>query len=1180
MFPLILAVPGVDLPAFQPGPLNASTGWQPHRVELPVRIGADHAAGYLLRLEFAAGHGPCPDLEIEIDGVHRGFFHPVVRREDRSETYRHGPIAGDVLLEVPLPAGWLAEGDHLVTITTTVDPAAATGPVEPPAGEQRRHREQFGNHFGSGITWHRLSLDATAPHPTRAAVDLTATPLYLDRDGELHELVELTVSVPAGTPTWPRVARVELAGHHYEFDLRRPGRDFGQVRVRFAVPAFDTATAEVRLDDVPPKVFDLVAARRWTLHLVPHVHLDVGYTDVQGKVLELHSRNLDRALDALDRDPDFAFSVDGSLVVDQYLATRSAQRAERVLAALRSGRLAVNAFHSLFLSGIASLEEVYRAAYLASRLRQQHGVPVTYANLTDVPSYSAAVPSMLRALGIDAFVGIENHHRGGNADSDLQHLASPVLWEGVDGARVLTHFSDTYSQLRFMVGDPQTIVGGAHALPRLLARYDRPDYLPTDLAVIGTHADNEDLADGDAGFAARWNARYAYPRIRVSTMEEYLATVRPLADRLPVWRGDGGSYWEDGVGTGAAVTAEHRRVQSLLPTAEGLAALVRLVDPVYRPNRAALDAAWEGALYGCEHTWTWAHGTAHPHGHQVDDQLDWKRHQVHGAYRGALDEVRRALSQLGELVSTDGPTLLVHNPLGWRRDIEVLVETVRADPVGPDGPLPVEVLAECNGLRTLRVTVPDVPAFGYRALPMDAARTLSPGEEAGTPASDPAAVEPGPAAVDSADGWRPVPSSLVTARWEVTLDPRTGAVRGLRHRATGRDLLDSTQWTLGQVLYVLDGPETVTRGDGGAVSAAGDGIEHSGRPHHHAPYPRSTLLGRRPDQNLPELTVLPATMRPVGLRRTYDGWRLRTVGDAPSLPRIEVDVLLRDTDDRVDVLVDLDKRRVLAKESVYVAFPFAAADPSFRYDRQQGWIDPASDHAPGACHDWFTTGYGVLVQDGVDGPAVAWTSAHAPLFTAGDIVRGHWHERFTPAGGAVFSWVLNNYWPTNTPPEQDGRLRLRYAFTPLPTPDLVAAGRFGREVRAALAVSEVNRLDKFDTAPRPLHRPAGSLLDLGLPEHVQASVAPARAGTGLLVRLQDLSGRASEFSVRHPAGPDAPAAWCHADERVIAPCPADPSGAVPVRLGAWQVASLILYPLDGAEPAPSTAASDRSVDHD
>lgn len=59
-------------------------------------------------MEFTAGHGPCPDLAVVLDGRHRGFFHPAVRREDRSEVYRHGPIAGDVTLDVPLPAAWLA----------------------------------------------------------------------------------------------------------------------------------------------------------------------------------------------------------------------------------------------------------------------------------------------------------------------------------------------------------------------------------------------------------------------------------------------------------------------------------------------------------------------------------------------------------------------------------------------------------------------------------------------------------------------------------------------------------------------------------------------------------------------------------------------------------------------------------------------------------------------------------------------------------------------------------------------------------------------------------------------------------------------------------------------------------------------------------------------------------------
>ncbi|MFC7586564.1 hypothetical protein ACFQYP_24585 [Nonomuraea antimicrobica] len=982
-------------------------------------------------------------------------------------------------MEVPIPGAMLPPGEHVLAITTTLDREAATGPVTIPGGQPHRHREQFGHHFGSGITWRSIELTpATSPPPPPA---LKATPLYL-HDG--RELVELTV------PASARRAEVRLSGRTHAFDL--PERDLGQVRVRFPVDEA-RGPAEVRVDGGPPVTFALTPARRWTLHLIPHVHLDVGYTDGQGKVLELHSRNLDRALAALERDPGFAFSVDGSLILAQYLATRSEKNADRVLRALREGRIAVNAFHSLFLSGVASLEEIYRAAYLAARLRDEHGVPVTYANLTDVPSYSAAVPSILAALGVEGFVGIENHHRGGNADSDLQHLLSPVMWEGVDGSRVLTHFSDTYSQLRFMVGDPQTIEGGAHSLCRLLARYERPGYLPHDLAVIGTHADNEDLADGDAGFAARWNAVYAHPRIVVSTMAGYLDAVRPLADRLPVWRGDGGSYWEDGVGTGATVVAEHRRAQSALPAAEGLAALVTRAEPGYRPNREALDAAWEGALFGAEHTWTWSHALAHPHGEQVGDQLDWKRHQVHTALRTAVDEGRRAMSQLGELVTTQGPTLLVHNPLSWARDVEVEFESA-----GPP-PLPAEVLADCAGLRRYRMTVADVPGFGYRTIPLAAPAPLAPGEEDGR----------GAASGERAKDWLPVPPRLVTSRWEAELDPATGAVLGLTCRADGRRLLDGP---LGQVLYVRNGPST-------RVVPA-----HSGDPHHHPPVPRTSLDGRRPHADPPDLAVFPAAMRPVGLRRTYDGWRLRSVGSAPSVPYVEVDVLLRDDDDRVDVTVRLEKEREPAKEALYVAFPFAAEQPRFHYDRQQGWIDPAADHAPGACQEWFTTQYGVVV--GSPAGAVAWTSADAPLFTAGDIVRGAWPERFAPPTGALYSWVMNNYWPTNTPPEQDGTLTLRYAFRPLPAFDPVAAGRLGREVRAAPMVSEVSRLDKFDTEPRRLAAPSGRLLDLGLPDWVAATVSEPRDRDGLLVRLQDLSGRGGEVRPRHPGR----VVVCRADE--------------------------------------------------
>ncbi|WP_181727410.1 polysaccharide lyase family protein [Streptomyces sp. PT12] len=1147
--------PERDWPLFHPSPLNASTGWRQHRMEVAFDVaeGQVPGDGCVLRLRFAGSHGPCPDLAVDLDGAHRGLFHPHVVRDDRAEVDRQGPIAGECALDIHLPAAWLAPGAHVLTLTTTVDRAAATGlegaALDALDNELPRHREQYGNWFGAGITWRGLGLwPAAAPAAQSADVALAPTPLYLQRATGLDALIDLTVRVPAGAP-WPPTADVHVAGRAHRLELGRAGRDFGDVRVRFPVPEFDgdtEATVLLAEHGGEPVAFTLHPARKWTLHLIPHVHLDVGYTDAQGKVLELHSRNLDRAIAALERDDGFRFSLDGSLILDEYLATRAPGRAERVLAALRERRLAVNAFHSLFLSGVASLEETYRAAYAAVRLRDEYGVPVEYANLTDVPSYSSALPAVLTSLGITAFVGIENHSRGANADSDAQHLATPVRWQGVDGSTVLTHFADAYSQLRFMVADPQTVTGGAQSLPRYVARYERPDYAPHDLALIGTHADNEDLADGDAGFAARWNAVYAHPRLRMSTLADYLDAVRPLADRLPLWRGDGGSYWEDGVGTGAAVVAEHRAAQSALPAAEGLAALVARADPGYRPNREALDRGWEGALYGCEHTWTWSHSVGHPHGDQVGDQLDWKRHRVHTAHRTAIDEARRALSQLGELVSTDGPTLLVHNPLGWARAVTVEAEVPAGTPIG-DPALPYEVLEDCDGLHRVRLTVPDVPGFGYRALPLGAAHRVNPNGDEGDPTADAArpAAPAAPAAAFAPPQWRPVPGQLTTARWEMDLDPATGAVVGLVHRATGRRLLDPVSpYRLGQVLHVINGPDALTRGDRPA---------HTGVPHRHARAPRSSLLTRRPSSAPPELTVATAALTPVGLARTHDGWRLRAVGTGPSLPFVQTDLLLRDDDDRVELTVRLEKERVLAKESVYVPFPFlaAAADgsgPRVRYDRQQGWVDPATDHAPGACNEWFTTHHGVAVDD------IAWCSADAPLFTVGDVVRGTWAETFEAANGTVLSWVMNNYWPTNTPPEQEGSLTLRYAFTPLGAFDPAAASRFGLETRAAPMVSEVTRLDKHDIEPRQLPADSGTLLDLGLPGDCHATVAEPRDRRGLLLRVQNLTPEPRTLGLRHTG--DA-AVLCRADEHELHELPLNDQRFT-LDLTAWQVVTVKL----------------------
>ena len=57
--------------------------------------------------------------------------------------------------------------------------------------------------------------------------------------------------------------------------------------------------------------------------MVPHTHVDIGYTDYQGKVAENQANTLVEAADLIKKYPDFRFATDGSWNLQQLLETRS-----------------------------------------------------------------------------------------------------------------------------------------------------------------------------------------------------------------------------------------------------------------------------------------------------------------------------------------------------------------------------------------------------------------------------------------------------------------------------------------------------------------------------------------------------------------------------------------------------------------------------------------------------------------------------------------------------------------------------------------------------------------------------------------------------------------------------------------------------------------------------------------
>lgn len=1117
--------PAATLPLVQPGPLDASGGHVAHRVDLTFTLAERTAA--LVVLEFSSDRGPCPDLEIVVDGTRRGVFHPQVIREDRSATGEPGPVAGPARVEIPLPASWFPPGQHALSITTVLDERAALGPstgiiddadhdvAYRPSEALPPARGHYGDWFGAFIRWSSIAFVALADDPVpEVSVRLRPTPLFVRTDDGAAELVDCDVAWAAGTPA-PTGVVVHWDGGDIVVPDAPATRDFGMFRWRFPAASF-TAPMTVAITAGDHHTTQRVApCRRWRLHLIPHVHLDLGFTDSQGKVLELHCRNIDRALDLMDDDPAFRFSVDGSVIVQEYTRTRTPAQVRRMLGAVQRGSLGVNAFHSNMLSGVVSLDELFHATDFSNTLPRSEATSFRYANLTDVPTHVRAIPSVLANLGVDGFVGMSNHGRAATDTSDELHLRSPVRWQGPDGSEVLAHFADHYSQLRFIAGDPQAIAGAVNGLDRYLSRYERTDYLPTDLAVIGTHADNEDLADGDTAFVARWNAVFAYPEFRTSTFDEYLTSVVPLTERLPLWRSESGSFWEDGVGSAAAPFAKYRRTQPMLLAAETLGVLLAASSALVTPNRVELDRAWNDLSVAAEHTLTWARASSHPHASPVEDQLAWKTRYIDDAHRVAVDETRRHLAQLAELVGATGPGFLAWNPHAWSADLEAEIDVADGiDLLDADGVVPLEVLSSCAGMRRCRIALPGMPAHSYRFLPMTAALVTLPGGDAAPSATGLAAA--------ISDGFdRPQDARVVTTgEWSIELDAATSLPKSLRHTATGRELLDSgAAVRLGQLIRT---GETLTeQGDA-------DQIDHPAEIHGHrrartlsienfryvADPPPSRLVTESPDVHF------------VGYRRTFDGLRFRWAGDGAGVRRLRIDLLLRDDSAMCDLDVQFDKVACMDMEALYIAFPFAATNPVARYDRQLGWVAPAEDHGPGASNEWGAVTNTVSI-DGDEGETI-WTPLDAPLFTVGDVVRGRWPTHFPTDSAHVFSYVTNNYWPCNTPVSQSGPQRFSYRFSVGGRFDSSASSRSGRRARLDALISEILPLDRFRPDEEPTYS-SGTLGHLGGDDRIDVHLASTTAHDGATARIVNLTDRDIDVDVRLPGSLQAAAAPASSD---------------------------------------------------
>ncbi|MGA9495456.1 MAG: glycosyl hydrolase-related protein [Terriglobales bacterium] len=1065
-----------DWQRFQPGPANGMAGGREHPFTILFDLHDPLSGVYRLKIGILYETPRLSYLRVNLNG-HSGvfYFHPQL---DYGAGDWEGTFVPQTSIDskiIDLPTEWFRPiGNRLVL--TALD--------NPPTVENSLGSIALGH---SGLVYDALELtqDPAATHTHDSVISAQVRPTIFYRSssartsGVTEEVVEADASFSAMPAEW--LATLQIGGKEYRRQIKT-SEEFGESQMEFNVPEWQGTTSGALIIKTPSVVrtfpVELTAAEKWTLFIVPHEHLDIGFTDYAAKVAELHSQALDGVIDLMREVPDFRWTLDGYWVLDQYVNGRAPERVNELLRLIKEGKITVPPQFANQHTGVASLEGLSRSLYDSHFFAQQHDLPLGAAHITDVPSYSWSYASILHDAGVKYFAAGSNSWRAPAVLQARWNEKSPFYWEGPDGGRVLMWYSRAYLQMATLFGTPPRVEAVRDSLPVFLQAYSGPNYKANAAIIFGTQLENTVLSKEQAYLRGEWQKQYAWPRLEYSNFAAAMREIeKQFGSDIPVYRGDLGPYWEDGFGSDSKHTALHRQNQQRIVSAEKLGTISALLNPQLRPDYRVLAQAWNNMLLFDEHTWTYVGATTQPENEQTEKQLALKGARTTEAAREITESLQRSWAQFESFLGPKDPSIVVFNPLNWRRsglvsfDLQdgvglfdattgkvVPYETVS---VGKSTPLP----GFGGGYRRVRFTAAQVPGLGYK---LYALRSVV--------SEDQSAASSG----IKLDG-----TIFENSYYRIDVDPASGAISSIWDKELNRELVDvASAFRFGAYLYVTGADDM----------------------------PNNSLYRYGATLKPPALSVEAAKHgRLLSAKQVPFGTVITMETSAPNTPTIQTEITLHNAKKQIDFAYRISKEPTIRKEAVYIAFPFAASNPEFGYDTQNGWVNPAKDELPGGSHEWYAVQHWAAVHD--KGFMAAVIPHDAPLVTFGDIVRGKWPTEFRPSSSTVFSWLMTNYWGTNFAPQQGGKFTFHYTLVSGRTLDPAELTRLGNEAMTPLEVDQVGAAIVPDASGR-LPSAEGSLLEVDNSAVSVSTWKLAEDGQGSILRLEETAGKSQLVRIR------------------------------------------------------------------
>lgn len=418
-------------------------------------------------------------------------------------------------------------------------------------------------------------------------------------------------------------------------------------------------------DRIFSKKVKLNNVRPFEVYIIPHSHVDIGYTSLQTEVEKTQIRNIEKAIELIEKTKNyplysrFKWNPEVLWPVKCFLEKSSIQMKEKFIKYVKEGFIGLDGLFSNELTGLCKPEELIRSFYYSNILEKEFGIKIETAMISDIPGYTWGIVNAAAQNGIKYFSSGPNHFdRIGYTLSEWGD--KPFYWLSQSGKEKLLVWvaGKGYAWFhgwKLSDGDPSPLLKYLEDLANSNYEYDMVQLRYT----IGGDNGYPDPKLSD--FVKEWNEKYESPKLRLATtFEMFKEFEEKYKNKIPSFSGDFTPYWEDGAGSTAKETAINRENSDKLVQLEILYTLLKKEFP-----HSEFYKAWENILLFTEHTWGAHNSISDPESDFVKGQWELKK-----AYCENADTICKQL--FNNLYSIDFETEMisefkVYNTSSWVR---------------------------------------------------------------------------------------------------------------------------------------------------------------------------------------------------------------------------------------------------------------------------------------------------------------------------------------------------------------------------------------------------------------------------------------------------------------------------------------------------------------------------------